>query len=162
MTCRPGHAPKHPDFEPGNSAALKFGVYSPVVIEAKAAEVHAELLRVAPWCDEERYLPSVLRYLQATAREQLAHEAIANSSKVSPRLFEVATACARLAWVMADQLGLTPAGHARLKVLVADATSAEAGLADLAERGRQIRERRAAQLAADGNDGESAGRRNHV
>jgi phage terminase small subunit len=60
------------------------------------------------------------------------------SPKLSPRLLETATAAARLAWQMGDQLGLTPAGHARLKVLVADATEAERSLADLAADGRRI------------------------
>ena len=75
-------------------------------------------------------MPTVHRYLQATAREQLAHEALMTSTKLSPRPLETATAAARLAWQMGDQLGLTPAGHARLKLVVAGATHAEATLAD--------------------------------
>ena len=106
-------------------------------IAERAALVHAALFDVAPWCAEDKFLPSVNRYLQATAREQLAHEALMASTKLSPRLLETATAAARLAWQMGDQLGLTPAGHARLKLLVAGATEAEASLADLAEQGRQ-------------------------
>jgi hypothetical protein len=148
----PEHDQRVQPFQDGHTLSLHHGAYSERAIEAKAAEVHGELLRVAPWCAEERYLPSVSRYLQATAREQLAHKAIMTSSKPSPRLIEVATACARLAWSMADALGLTPAGHARLKVLVADATEAEANLAELAATGAAIRARR--QAALDGPDAE--------
>jgi hypothetical protein len=62
---------------------------------------------------------------------------MAGGSKISPRLLETATAAARLAWSMGDALGLTPAGHARLKLLVAGATGAEIGLAELVNQGRQ-------------------------
>ena len=137
-----------PPFEPGNTASLVHGAYSERAIAERAELVHAELLEVAPWCDEDRFLPSVHRYLQATAREQLAHEALMASTKLSPRLLETATAAARLAWQMGDQLGLTPAGHARLKLVVAGATHAEATLADLAAEGREILARRQAGQAA--------------
>lgn len=149
MTCREGHPARHPDFERGNTLSLVHGAYSERAIEAKAEEVHAALLEYAPWCAEERYAPSLQRYLRAAAREELAHRALMDNPKLSPRLLEAATSAARLAWAMADQLGLTPAGHARLKVLVADATTAEASLADLAQRGAQIRARREAQIAGE-------------
>lgn len=141
----PEHDQTVQPFQDVHTLSLKHGAYSKRMIEAKATEVHEELLRVAPWCDEERYMPAVLRYLQATAREQLAHEALMKATKISPRLLETATAAARLAWQMADQLGLTPAGHARLKVLTADAAGAEASIADrLAAHGAEIRARREA------------------
>lgn len=132
-------APRHPDFEPGNTLSLVHGAYSPRAIEERAEQVHAALLEVAPWCREDRYIPSVSRYLQATAREQLAHEALMSAAKMSPRLLETATAAARLAWQMGDQLGLTPAGHSRLKLLVAGVAEAEQSLADVAANGRRAR-----------------------
>jgi hypothetical protein len=73
--------------------------------------------------------------------------------KLSPRLLETATAAARLAWSMGDALGLTPAGHARLKLLVAGATEAEASLAELAAQGRAIRVSR---TDLDGGDDDAA------
>jgi len=149
MTCREGHSPKK-DFEPGNQLSRTHGAYSVQAIADQAVLVHNELLRVAPWLDEERYAPSLLRYLQAAAREALAHRALtASGAKFSPRLLESCTAAARLAWQMGDELGLTPAGHARLKVLMADSITAEVSVAELAERGRQIRERRQAEFARD-------------
>jgi hypothetical protein len=146
-------AERHPDFEPGNDAALKHGAFSELMIGARAELVHASLLEVAPWCAEDRYLPSVHRYLRATARETLAHDALMASEKLSPRLLEAATASARLAWSMGDALGLTPAGHARLKLLVAGATEAEANLRDMAQQGRQTRGRQAALAEGEPFDG---------
>ena len=65
------------------------------------------------------------------------------SVKVSPRLVEVANQSARLAWAFSSELGLTPAGHARLRELVSSATVAEASLVRLAEQGAEIRRARA-------------------
>jgi hypothetical protein len=127
---------ERPPFEPGNQMALRHGAYSEQAIAERAEQVHAALLDYLPWCADPRYSVSLQRYSQAAAREALAHEALMASPKVSPRLLEAATAAARLAWQMADQLGLTPAGHARLKLLFADAVDAEDSLADLAAEGR--------------------------
>lgn len=125
---------------PGNTLALKHGTYSPAAIAAQADRVHDALLEVAPWCNQPEYLPSVRRYLDATAREQMAHRAIeASPDKVSPRLLEAATAASRLAWQMGDALGLTPSGHAKLKTLTAASVHAEVGLADLIAQGRTAR-----------------------
>jgi hypothetical protein len=137
--------------EPGNVLALKHGAYSPRSIEAEAGKVHEALLEVAPWCDQPQYLPSVNRYLEASAREALAHRALmASSPKLSPRLLEAATSAARLAWLMGDQLGLTPAGHARLKVMTAASVGAELGLQDLIADGAAIRARRQAAVSPVG------------
>jgi hypothetical protein len=143
---------RHDDFEPGNEIATKHGAYSPREIAKRAAAVHDALLEIAPWCDQPQYMPSVNRYLQATAREQLAHEALMAmepGARGFTRLLETATAAARAAWKMGDQLGLTPAGHAKLKVLVAGAVEAEESIADLAREGRRVRQRAEARKAAD-------------
>ncbi len=133
---------ERPPFAPGNVVALKHGAYSPAELEKRAEIVHEHLLDVAPWVSEEHYAPSVSRYLQATAREQLAHEALIGmepGARGFTRLLETATAASRLAWFMGDALGLTPAGHARLKMLVAGGEHAERSLADLADEGRRAR-----------------------
>lgn len=127
---------RHDPFEPSNQLARTHGAYSEQAIAERADHVHAALLEHAPWCDEPQYAPSVRRYLEATAREQLAHEALmSGAAKLSPRLLEAATSASRLAWLMADQLGLTPAGHAKLRALTAATVSAEVGLSDLLARG---------------------------
>jgi hypothetical protein len=48
---------------------------------------------------------------------------------------------------MADQLGLTPAGHAKLKLLAAGTIDAEASLSELAAEGAAIRARREREAA---------------
>jgi hypothetical protein len=127
---QPNPNPRHPDFEPGNELGLVHGAYSEHAIAERAALVHASLLEVAPWCAEDRYLPSVNRYLRATAREALAHDALMAGGSYR-------CACLRgqrppLAWPGRwATLSGWPAGHARLKLLVAGATGAEIGLADL-------------------------------
>jgi hypothetical protein len=132
----PARGYSRPPFEDGNQAALSHGTYSPRAISERAVEVHAELLKFAPWLDRAEFMPSVRRYLEATAREQLAHRAIMASDSPSPRLLEAATSAARLAWRIGDELGLTPRGHMELRLLLAGTTSAEASLADLAAQGR--------------------------
>lgn len=138
-----------PPFEPGNTLSLRHGAYSPAVIAERAEVVHAALLEVAPWLDDDRYMVSVDRYIKATAREQLAHEALMNSTKLSPRLLETATAAARLAWQMGDALGLTPAGHAKLKMLSAGGAVAERTVADLVADGAKAWAAAEARVAAE-------------
>jgi hypothetical protein len=133
---------ERPSFELGNDAALVHGAYSPALLAERAKQVHDALLEVAPWVAERHYAPSVDRYLKATAREQLAHNALVGmdaGARGFTRLLETATAASRLAWAMADALGLTPAGHARLRVLVAGGERAEASLVALGEQGRRAR-----------------------
>ncbi len=138
---KPAHGTR-PPFEPGNELSLRHGAYSPAKLAERAEVVHASLLAYAPWVAEPHYAPSVSRYLEATAREQLAHQALIGmepGAKGFTRLLETATAASRLAWLYADQLGLTPTGHAKLKILVAGGEHAEASLADLAAEGQRTR-----------------------
>jgi len=140
-------------FEAGHTRTLTHGTYSPRAIAERAVEVHAELLTHCPWLDEDRYLPSVQRYIEASAREALAHKAImACTGTPSPRLLEAATSAARLAWRMGDELGLTPKGHLELRALLAGTTSAEASLADLAADGRRVMAARAQVVEATATD----------
>ena len=133
-----------PPFEPGNSKALVHGGSSPRAIAERAELVHAELLTVAPYLSEPKFLPSVSRYLNAAAREALLHEHIVSVSeeqgvgKVPSRVWEQATAAARLAAKLGSDLGLDPIGHARIRALSAGA-DARASLADLAAEGRRLR-----------------------
>jgi hypothetical protein len=56
---------------------------------------------------------------------------------VSSRVWEQATAAARLAAKLGSDLGLDPIGHARIRALSAGAEVTEATLADLAATGAQ-------------------------
>jgi hypothetical protein len=145
VTCRPGHPPRHPDFAEGNTFSLTHGADSERAIEAKAAEVHEQLLELAPWCDRPHFLPSVNRYLQAAGREALLHSHIVRLSAdkgpgaVPARVWESATAATRLAHTLAGDLGLTPLGEARLRAVAGTAAVTEVTLSDLMAEGRTIR-----------------------
>lgn len=134
--------------------ALKSGAYSPRAIAKMAEDVHERLLDVAPYLSDPVFAPQVSRYLEAAARERLIHRHIVAVSdekgpgRVPQRLWEAATACTRLAAKLADQLGLSPRGHAELKAIAGHAELTQASLADLAERGAEIRARRMAEFAA--------------
>jgi hypothetical protein len=150
---KPARGYSWPSAKPGDRLALKHGAYSEMAVAERAGLVHQHLLEVAPWCDEPQFMPSVQRYTEATAREQLAHEALVNGTgKFNARLLEAATSAARLAWAMGDALGLTPAGHAKLKLLTAGAVDAEASMADRLAAGRQARLDAEARMARDRSD----------
>ena len=161
----PARGYKWADFEAGNTVSLRHGAESGRTIEARARTVHAQLLEVAPWLSEPHFAPEVARYLRSCAREELIHEYIIKVAEnhgvgdVPSRLWEQATAAARLASQLGDGLGLTPAGHAKLKMLVAGGAHAEHTLADLIAEGqrviaaREARERAASTQEPPGDDG---------
>jgi hypothetical protein len=138
---------QRPPFEPGHTLSLRHGAYSERAIAARAEAVHAELLTFAPYLDEPRFLPAVQRYLDAAARELLLHEHVERLSAekgtgaVPARVWEQATAAARLAAKLGSDLGLDPIGHARIRALSAASGASEASqsLAELTEQGRRIR-----------------------
>jgi hypothetical protein len=153
---RPGKPPR------GNTWAVTHGAYSQRAIEAKAAEVHDELLVVAPWLTEDRFIPSTHRYLTAAAREALLHDHIMKVAEekgagaIPSRVFEQATAAARLANQLAEGLGLTVKGHAQIRLLLssADATDTKT-VTDLARTGRAIRRKATRRLALDSGEVET-------
>jgi len=126
MTCRPGHAPRHPDFETGNVASLSHGLFRARRAEAVAAEVEEIAEHVAlryPWTaayvDERRsYARAVLderdvrRYLdEVGVLDDRGRER--SAVRTLDRFVGHARHC-RAA------LGLTPASHAHLLRMVAE------------------------------------------
>jgi hypothetical protein len=155
---------RHPDFESGNTLALIHGADSARAIEAQATVVHEELLSIAPYLAEEKFIPAVHRYLRAAAREALLDGHIADVSAekgpgaVSSRLWEQATAATRLAAKLASDLGLDPIGHARIRALSTGADLGQASLDTIAADGRAARQRRAGVIDAEAvtDDGSEA------
>jgi hypothetical protein len=157
---------ERPPFEPGNQVAKRHGAYSERAIAERAEDVHAELLEHAPYLSESRFMPAVARYLAAASREALLHEhiervtAAKGAGAVPARVWEQATAAARLAAKLGSDLGLDPIGHARIRALSAASGASEASqsLAELTEQGRRIRlaaERRTAiDASAEDDDDE--------
>ena len=74
MTCRPGHPPRHPDFEPGNTVALTAGHRSERAIAARVPATRAELLEVAPWLADAADADAVARYLRVETRARMLDE----------------------------------------------------------------------------------------
>jgi hypothetical protein len=145
-----------PPFEDGNTMALIHGADSPRVIEAVARIVRDDVVVQAPWILEPIFADALLRYCRAEARARLLSDHIFNlaegqgAHKVPIRLWESAVACDNAAARAAADLGVTPLARARLASLTATTEATNAGLQDLAERGRAIRQRRdAALLASD-------------
>jgi hypothetical protein len=146
---------KWADATPGNTLALRHGAYSEAAISAKAAEIRDALYEVAPWLTSDSDTIAVARFLRVEARSLLLQAAIERQSaerggpdKVSAKLYEQATASDRLGAQLGHSLGLDPGGRAKLQQQVAGAAEAEQSIAELAEQGRLIRERREAEDAA--------------
>jgi hypothetical protein len=140
-------ARRHEPFKKGNALGLVHGAgadpratnpsgASARVIAKRAARIQKKLLVFAPWLDSDEFIPAVKLYLNAAARESLLHDHIIKTTAekgtagVPQRLHEAATAATRLSAQLGDDLGLSPAGRARLQILTAAAAEAEAGLFD--------------------------------
>jgi hypothetical protein len=148
-------------FQEGHTYSLVHGAESPRVIEAKAEQVRQEIRDIAPWLDRPEYLPAVSRWLRVEARALLLHAHIENVSAdkgahaVPSRTWEQATANDRLAAKLGSDLGLDPIGRARIAATATTAEVGQATIADLAERGAQIRARRSAELKAKEHEQET-------
>ncbi|HWE54779.1 MAG TPA: hypothetical protein VG435_04665 [Acidimicrobiales bacterium] len=129
-------------YEPGNTASLRHGAYSRRTINDRAEMVRAELLDQAPWVRDPLYATALDLAAEAVARAQLADDAC--RQRPGARNLEAATSAARLAWAKLTELGLTPAGHARLKLLVAGEQQAEQAMAEVMAAGSAIVEAREA------------------
>lgn len=151
MTCREGHAARHPDFEPGNRLGLRHGAFSPAVLDEHVAEALPAFLDDNPHLDEPGFRLSVERFLRLEVRARLLHRYAAEVSadrgvdKVPARIWTEATAADNAATKLGSQLGVDPLSRARIMRETADAGKNADGLtaiAALAEQGRAARERR--------------------
>ena len=147
---------QRPPFTEGNAVSVRHGAYSERAIAERAEQVHGELLEHAPYLAEPRFIPAVNRYLHAASREALLDEYIQRLSAekgagaVPARVWEQATAAARLAAKLGSDLGLDPIGHARIRALSAGAEATLDGLERLRARGAEIMD---AREADDGEQG---------
>ncbi len=129
-----------PPFQPGHRLSVKHGAQSRRVIDARAEVVRVELLEQLPWSAEPRFALAVDLAAEQVARAQLAHEAYLMTP--GARNLEAATAASHRAMRSLEELGGTPAGFAKLKILAAGGEQAEASLADvMADGARSMRAR---------------------
>jgi len=127
MTCRAGHSPRK-DFEPGHELSTVHGAYSPRRVGERADVVRAELVGLMPGIDDPEMAAPLALYCRATAREELAHEAL-EAGNLSPRLLEAASAAARVAKELGDALGIGPRAAAELRQIRAQTALSVATLA---------------------------------
>ncbi len=139
-------------FLPDHVQNMLHGARSPRVIEAMAKVVKSEVTADAPWLLKPIFGDALERYCRAEGRARLLADHIfrvcdeEGARRVPIRLWESAVACDNAASRAANDLGLTPLSRARLASLTATTEATSEGLAQLAERGRAIRQRREASL----------------
>lgn len=133
-------------FKPGNRVAERHGGFGQQRVSEVAAELHRELLEACPWVtnlDGE----AVDRYLRAESRSRLLHAHVLRVTAekgldaVKPYLWGEVTKAENNAARFASDLGLDPAGRARL---ARDFGGGAAGFASgdlksLAAEGRRLR-----------------------
>lgn len=150
-TPRPARGYSWPPFEPGNLAGVRHGVRSERIVAAAQQSVADALLEECPWmADVDR--GALERYARAEARARLLDAYIArktedgNVEAVKPWVWSEATRADALAQKAAQDLGLDPTGRARLARDLgwAKRLAATDGVAELAHRGRALRDLRAA------------------
>ena len=143
---------------PGNKLSVKHGGNSPSMIAERAESIHQDLLAIAPWLNNDMFIPAVTRYLHAAATESLIDAYVQRTAadkgveRISPRTLEQLNGARRLAARLASDLGLDPIGHARILALKTSSDVGQAGLDHLMAQGREILARRAlaeAQAAED-------------
>jgi hypothetical protein len=91
VTCRPGHAPRHPDFEPGNELSLKFGGYSARRIGQRAAEVTEELVTLYPHLHAAGFVYALSGAGMARTRLEILHAEVeerAAAGRLNTRIIE--------------------------------------------------------------------------
>src|ERR1700688_1830530 len=127
MTCRPGHAPRHPDFAPGNVVALKHGATpTPRRAEQVAAEVEALAEEVAirfPWTgafDDERRTYARAMLDVRDIRLYLDRVGILDDDDRERPAVRTLDRCLAHVRHSRAALGLTPQAHASLLVKVSE------------------------------------------
>jgi len=141
---------RHPDFDGGNTVALRHGAYSTRVVEPLAARFVAELEASEPSWVEAVDRAAVDAWAVAEARAVTLrawideHGLLDSAGKPTPAA-ELLLRVERVAAEMRSRLGLDPLSRGRLgrDVAVAHAV-ADAAVRSTAEAGRRIREQREA------------------
>lgn len=162
MTCREGHAPRHPNFAEGNEVALKHGGYSAAVVTPRAREIASALAGTLPGylTTDPAYAPAVEAYSVVLARiervsawlEQQAGEGIPEID-ADGRVRGAMDLLLRLERQAADhraRLGLDPLSRARLG---RDVTQAQASITQVLAARQAEREQQHAHFEQDDDGG---------
>lgn len=133
------------DAEPGNTLAVRHGAYSPAIVGAKADELRPMVTAAAPWTAAPEFAGTLELYVRTLATALLGLEHIASVTEtkgygaVPNRLVESVNAMTNTAMRAGTLLGLDPRAKAQIQALTASTESSLAGLAQLVERGKEIR-----------------------
>lgn len=162
MTCREGHAPKHPDFAEGNTVAMKAGAHSPRVVSPLAAELAAVLVAQRPDLAEHEY--SVMAWARTEVQAGLLrsyideHGLVDEKGKPRDAMLRHLASFERLASTLRDRLGLDPRSQAALARERMEATRTAFDLEAFQADGRAIIEQRErAELQAAREDSDESG-----
>jgi len=147
---RPARNYSWPPFEVGHFVPVKDGSRSPRIVESITRAVEDALIELYPWIGASRHALALsqlagaeaVRLLLQRRLEQLALEGELEEMKA--RLIESAASWSNRAAKLAEGMGLTPLGEARLAAIMTTAEIGQATLADLADQGRQTKGYRAA------------------
>ena len=151
MTCRPGHAPRHPDFEAGNEERTTHGAHSERRWRPIAERLGTEALTEAPWLGRPAFRYSVEAWAAVEAQSYLVNQWLDEHGLLDAKgRPHPATAYAdRLharASKLRSQLGLDPVVFARLLATFAGVAGGEDALEALKAEGRKLIEARAPAL----------------
>ena len=147
MTCRPGHAPKHPEFDSGNTASQKHGATSARRWHPVAEQLAHDVLSVAPWLTRPAFRQAVAAWSVVEAKAALVDAWLdANGLLDDDGVPHPANALAdRLharAITLRGQLGLDPVSFAKLLAIFAGVPGGEDALEALKAEGRRLIEAR--------------------
>lgn len=147
MTCRPGHAPRHPDFTSGNTAAAKHHAQSPRALAALAEQIAPRLVESAPWLGLPTFADELRALCWAEAELELRRTWISDQGLLDadgvdrPGIERYHRAAAHAARLRADN-GLSLAGHLKLLTMLkeVDPDAVQDALNELRKVGRQVRQ----------------------
>lgn len=117
----------HPPFEPGNGEAVTHGAYSELVVAALAVEFADRAMAASPVLALERFTWSLTAWARAEARVELIHRHLDKHGIINARgtprtsLLVMLAASERAAARGRDELGLSPAGSAKIAAMLRSA-----------------------------------------
>jgi hypothetical protein len=147
MTCRPGHAPRHPDFEPGNEERTTHGAHSERRWRPLAEALKAEAIDEAPWLTRRAFRLAVEAWSVAEAKAHLVDEwldehGLLDADGVPFPANALADRLHARCITLRSQLGLDPVSFAKLLATFAGVPGGEDALEALKVEGRRLVEAR--------------------
>ena len=144
--------------EPNNKRAVTHGAYSPSLVNLRSEELRPIVIAQAKWLAAPEFAGTVDLYCRTLAVALMGLEWIEQTTaekgyaKVPPRLIETTARMTTTAARLGTLLGLDPRSKAVIQSLAASTETSLASLDRLSQTGRQIRQRRQAELKKNNDD----------